>query len=297
MRPLRALGIYTLIVFLGGALIAPWLFRLVQALSSTIPDLADEPFHRYVSTTILIGAVAGLWPLLRAMGATSFREIGLVNPIGHGKQFGTGLLVGFGSLAIIGSIVFLCGVREFDSRLTIGRFIQKLLGAMLAAVVVGIMEEALFRGGFFGGLRRVFRWPFALLLSSMIYSITHFFGDAKHVGEVTWHSGLELLPRMFGAEIPFSEGLPRFINLTLAGLLLGVAYQRTGNLWWSIGLHAGWVFWLAIYRVITKSIPGATNWFWGSSKMIDGWFAFLALGITLLCVLKFMPQRNNMRVR
>ena len=69
--------------------------------------------------------------------------------------------------------------------------------------------------------------------------------------------------------------------MCLAGVLLGLAYQRTGNLYFSIGLHAGWIFWLKIFGTFTADAPNAAVWFWGTGKMIDGWLAFFVLLLTL----------------
>src|ERR1041385_1972942 len=172
MRPLRALAIYLAVVFLGGALLAPWLYWLLQ---STAPSstLASAPFHRYVHRALLGLALIGLWPLLKSLGLTSPRDIGLVRPVGQGKNFGGGFLLGFISLATVAGIAVLCGARQWNDRIAVGKLIEKLLGAAIAAILVATLEEILFRGALFGSLRKVFHWLFALLVSSMIYAIVH----------------------------------------------------------------------------------------------------------------------------
>jgi hypothetical protein len=78
--------------------------------------------------------------------------------------------------------------------------------------------------------------------------------------------------------------IPGFFNLTLAGILLGWAYQRTGNLYFSIGLHAGWIFWIKAYAVVSALNPTADAWWWGSGRMaiVNGWMALPILIGTLL---------------
>lgn len=281
MRPLRALGIYAAAVFIGGALLAPWNFWLIQSLGSTFSDLAQSPFQRYLSTSMMILALAGLWPLLKSLGATSLRDAGLVNPLGHGRQLLNGLLLGLGSLALLASVALVCGVREFKSDLSLERVVSRMISAAVTAAGVAVIEETLFRGGIFAGLRRVLTWPTALGLSSAVYSATHFIEDADFSGTVTWLSGLELLPSMFGGDAHWSQLIPRFVNLTVAGGLLALAFQRTGNLWYSIGIHSGWVFWLLTYRGFTTTAPDVATWFWGRGRMIDGWLAFVFLSALL----------------
>ena len=69
MRPLRALVIYIGVVFIGGALLAPWLYRLAQSVGHSFPQIASAPFHYFVNRSLLILALAGLWTLLCALGA------------------------------------------------------------------------------------------------------------------------------------------------------------------------------------------------------------------------------------
>jgi hypothetical protein len=71
--------------------------------------------------------------------------------------------------------------------------------------------------------------------------------------------------------------MPGFFTLLIAGWMLGLGYQRTGTLYFSIGLHAGWIFWLKSYNVLTAPAPGANVWIWGTSKLIDGWLALVVL--------------------
>jgi membrane protease YdiL (CAAX protease family) len=92
---------------------------------------------------------------------------------------------------------------------------------------------------------------------------------------------------MFGADVGWAEAPPRFLNLTLIGVLLALAYQRTGNLWFSISLHASWIFWLVAYRALTHSVPGVNAWFWGSRKIVDGWMALPVLAFTLFFFARF----------
>ncbi len=288
MRPLRALGIYILTVFIGGALLAPGLYWLAQAFAHWFPKIAGNPFNRFVSRSLLILALAGLWPLLRGLGATSAREIGLILPYGQAKRFFGGLLLGFVSLAVVAGIALNYGARVFISDLTAHKIVGTIFSSIGTAAVVATLEEILFRGGIFGGLKRVLYWPFALGISSAIYALVHFLQRVEYHDAVAWYSGLVILPQMLRGFVNFQMLVPGFFSLTLAGVLLGLAYQRTGNLYFSIGLHAGWIFWLKSYGAFTAAAPGASAWFWGTGKMIDGWLAFFVLAL-MLSIFKFLP--------
>jgi uncharacterized protein len=290
MRPLRALVIYIVVVFVGGALLAPWLYRLAQTVGHSFPQIAGAPFHHFVNRSLLILALAGLWTLLCALGATSWRETGLVQLHGQWKKLSGGLLLSFVSLAVVAGTAIGGGDRVFIQGLTAHKIVGTISNAIATAAIVATLEEILFRGGIFGGLRRMFYWPFALIASSLVYALAHFLQRAEWAGAVAWNSGLILLPRMLGGFANLHALVPGFFNLTLAGILLGLAYQRTGNLYFSIGLHAGWIFWLKTCGAFTTSAPRAATWFWGTGKLIDGWFALIVLAVTLV-VFKFLPLR------
>jgi len=292
MRPLWALVIYIVAVFIGGALLAPWLYWFAQAFAHIFPHIAATPFHRFVNRSLLVFALAGLWPLLRALGITSWHEIGLVRPHGQLKKLLGGLLLGFTTLAIVAGMAIACGNRVFIQPTTTYKIITLIISAIGTAVIVAVIEEILFRGGVFGGLRKLFYWPFALLISSVVYALVHFLHHAEFTGTVTWSSGLVLFPQMLGGFADFYAFAPAFFNLTLAGTLLCLAYQRTGNLYFSIGLHAGWIFWLKTYGAFSTSTPYATTWFWGTGRMVDGWLAFIVLAAAL-ALFNFLPLKKK----
>lgn len=294
MRPLRALVIYLIVVFIGGALLAPPLYWLAQSFAHAFPKIANAPFHRYVDRAVLGLALIGLWPLVRSLGIKSLPEVGLVRPAGQWKKFGGGFLLGFVSLAIVAAIAFACHARQMSPKLSHGDVVHKLLSAAAGAIIVAILEELLFRGALYGALRKVFHWVVALLISSMIYAIMHYFESAKTTETVTWLSGLHLLPLMLRNLGNLQAVIPGFFNLTLAGVLLGWAYERTGNLYFSIGLHMGWIFWVKAYAIVTALTPGANAWWWGSGRMaiVNGWIALPVLITTL-----FVFERQTSRMK
>lgn len=293
MRPLRSLLVFVAVVFLGGALLAPWLYWLVDSFSHVIPSLSEKPFHRFVNRAILGLALIGLWPFLRSLGVRSLRDVGLVGPAGQARKLAGGFATGFLSLACVAALALLCGARKANADLSALDLARNVIGIALTAAVVAVLEEVLFRGALFGALRKVWHWVFALALSSMVYAILHFMESARLAGPVRWTSGLELLPLMLRGFANVQEIIPGFFNLALAGAILGVAYQRTGNLYVSIGLHAGWIFWLKSYNTLTTGVAGARAWFWGSGKLIDGWLVLPLLALVLFAVLRALrPDKH-----
>ncbi len=280
VRPLRAILMYLGFVFLGGALLAPWLYHGAQWAAAQLPALqalAANPFHRFVNRSWLLLAAAGLWPFLRGIGVTSWNSAGLGRTNGAGRQLGGGFALGLASLAVVALLALAGGARRFNGDHTAMEFLKHLTNAGLAAVLVGVLEELFFRGALFGALRKACRWPAALVASSAIYALLHFFQRPESPDTVHWASGLALVPRMMRGFGDLEMLVPGFFNLALAGVLLGLAYQRSGQLYFSIGLHAGWIFWLKSYGFLTSEANTAARWFWGTGKLIDGWLALLVL--------------------
>ena len=214
--------------------------------------------------------------------------MGVVNPRGQWHQLAAGLLLGFGSLAVVATIVLAAHVRRLDPNLAVGTFLVKLAEAAATAVSVSLLEELLFRGAIFGAFRKVWDWRAALLLSSLLYAILHFLAPAEIAGPIRWTSGLELLPRKLSGFGDRHVLVPAIFSLTLAGVMLGLAYQRSGNLYFSVGLHAGWIFWLRCYDLLTSPLATAHPAFWGTQKLLDGW---LALPV-LVCALAVFARRR-----
>ncbi|HEX8694775.1 MAG TPA: CPBP family intramembrane glutamic endopeptidase [Longimicrobium sp.] len=286
-RPLLALVVYLLAVFLGGALLAPWLYRAVHALAPSAPalaELAEMPFGRYVNRALLLTALVGLPLFVRGAGVRRWSDVGVRRPVGW-RRFGVGFALGFFSLAAVCSIALAAGGRRLRLDRTPAELAAEFLGALLTALVVSVIEELLFRGAIFGGLRRAMPWGAALLASGALYGIVHFLTRPVSPEAVDWASGLRALPTMLAGAAEPKTLVPAFLSLTLAGVVLGLAYQKTGDLWASIGIHAGWIFWLKFYGLLTRSAPGADEWLWGTRRLIDGWLAFAALVVVLGIVL------------
>lgn len=293
MRPVIPLLIYLGVVLGGGALLAPWLFDLAQwgAATTDWQTLGRHPFYRYVERALLLLALVGMYPFARALGVRKGSDVGIVPSAKSRYYLLRGLLLGFGSLAVLGLAEVVTGVRRVDLDHSAGKLISKLLEVVTSAAVVAIMEEVLFRGMIYGALRKAHRWPAALLMSSAVFAVVHFFRKPLPPQVVDWSSGLTTLGQMLGGLGQWDSLLPGFVTMFLVGAILCVAYDRTGDLYFSIGLHGGWIFWLRCYGVFTEDQAGANITFWGTHKLIDGWAALLLL-VPVFLLVWCLPSRG-----
>ena len=261
MRASKAIGLYFGAVILAGAALAPWLFWSVQEVATRVPALqgyATYPFHRIFDRSVLLVALAGLWPLLRSVGFRFWSDVGYVRTRGWWGHILAGFVLGIASLTVLVAFLIILG----GHRLTVTKTPAQMTGAVvrfvLAGGAVGLIEETLFRGALQGALQRRLNVALAVVVASTVYSAVHFLkpsGVNISADQVTWSSGGKCLVWIVTQSVRQPGVAIQFVSLFLAGCVLGLAYARTRALYLSIGLHAGWVLanefmrWLATLDV------------------------------------------------
>ena len=81
---------------------------------------------------------------------------------------------------------------------------------------------------------------------------------------------------------------PQFLALWALGMVLGALTLRTGSLLPAIGLHAGLVAAMDVYRSSCVFAPGPGREIWGGGGLTDGW----AAAVVLMGVFVFMVVRE-----
>ena len=282
MRTVKAIAVYAAAVVVLGALLTPWVFWVVN------PRLTEAPFRRVFDRVLLGVALVGLWPMARSLGIRSWREIGYVRAPGWSRNVVTGLALGIVSFAVAGGLLVMLGLRSFASPVGGG---GQLLGFLLAGVAVAIVEETFFRGGLQSVLSRQSNAVTAIVVTSVVYSAVHFLkpkGAGVSAADVNWLSGFDYLGQVLARSWRAPGLAVGFVTLGLAGCILGLAYARTRALYFSMGIHAGWVFTLKTYAWLTDA-TGKRTW-WGGSALVDNVLVWPVLLLVLwLCWKKLKP--------
>jgi membrane protease YdiL (CAAX protease family) len=287
VRNVAAMLILLVAVFAGAALLAPLAW---MAVAPGEPELglgflkflkAHDDFHRYFTRLLLFLALLGLAIHCKLSGIKTWAEVGWTRFPGNGRRLSSGILLGLASLTAIAALAAISGVRDFSPNHSLAEWANHLVNALGAALIVAILEETLFRGMFFGLLRRDLVWRWAALASSCIYASVHFLNQQPNIETVTWTTGFTTFPEFLPdfANDPFWP--THFLNLVLSGLILAGAYERTGNLYFSIGIHAGWIFCIKTIDFVTQSALAEPSPFWGQARLMDGlgWVATPLLGL------------------
>ncbi len=143
-------------------------------------------------------------------------------------------------------------------------------GALATALVVGFLEEAIFRGMVFRMFYTALPPASAVVLSALVFAAVHFKGVSFDAGaELHWWTGFAVAWESFLAVVYTFDFFP-FLNLFLAGVALNLLFLRTGGLMACVGLHAGWVVVRQTWAgsVAFEDGPGAV-WL-GGRGVVDG---------------------------
>ena len=281
MNPAVGFLIYVLGVFVLGAFAA---YPLALGLEAAGVELE---FHSVLSRTLKILAVVGLFPLLAVLGMKG-REIW-----GFGLarreflcQLLVGLVIGIAMMGVLVCVLLLAGVREHNPKVDIELMgmLKLLLKALVAGLVIGLVEEVWFRGALQSVLVRALPLFVAVVALAGLYSLVHFLkGDtAMDPATPVWSSGFSMLAGIFST-LGDPADLDSALALFVAGVLLAVVRQHTGNIAACIGIHAGWV---VVIKVIkdTTMLDHHSPWRWLAGNY-DGVIGYLgALWLTALLI-------------
>lgn len=172
---------------------------------------AAESIDWRTVTPVVLAACAATWLLAVGIDRRPLSALGLrPGPPGL-VELGSGVLAG---LAVIGAAILALAAPGWVSWTVSAAPVLDGVNVSALLLVAAFTEELLFRG-----------YPFRVLHLR--------FGPVPAVVATSVAFGL-----MHGAN-PGVTPLA-LVNLTLAGVLLGVAYWRSGSLWFVTGLHFGW---------------------------------------------------------
>ena len=165
----------------------------------------------------LIGIFVLLWILMKFVNKEPFINLGFsikgkMNDIILGMALGLFLMaVGYSTLIFLGEIKFVS--FNYD--------LKSIILLFLLFIGVSVVEETYVRGYVLKNLLKSFNPVVSLIISSAIFSLLHFFNPNVNYIALT--------------------------ELFIAGILLGVSYVYTKNLWFPIALHLSWNFFQVMF--------------------------------------------------
>ena len=257
-------------------------------------QLGDVRPHKILTRTAMVLAALGLFPLLRRLGLARRAALGLDVPSTLlRRSVLVGWVTGVAMLLAMGALLLAAGARVWSPE-PLARLPGQLAVALLAGLLVAVIEETFLRGAMYGAIRRHSSALFSAAATAFIYAILHFLRPpALPAGEeVGWSSGLWLLAHGFDGL--WEKGLwDSLVALFAVGFFLAMVRERTGHIGWCIGLHAGWVFVIKLLRDYTSldgDAPAAV--LVGGYDGVTGWLAAVWIGVPAV-VLWLLARRTQ----
>ncbi len=239
----------------------------------TIQDIWSSPLRPVM---VLISTLTGfllVWIFTKFIDKRSLYSLGF-RWKGFGHQAATGFFLPFGILGI-GTLVLsfskylTWGDVQFDSTLF---FINLVLMLLIA-----FSEELIFRGYILNNLMQSFNRYIALITSAVLFAALHMSG-----------AGMNILP---------------LFNIFLAGILLGLNYSFTRNLWFGIAFHFTWNFFqgpVLGYKVSGKAFSSILEqdmigpvWLTGGDFGFEGAAVCSALLLITIIALEWVYRKNR----
>ena len=204
-------------------------------------------FRRCVS----IAAALSVWWCIKQEGR-QFASYGLPSVRAGKRHLLLGIVLGAGVLALMLSLGLLSGVCEVSVTPDRMKLWRTLLSFLPIAVLVGVLEELVFRGFILQHLL-VYSRALAIAGSSLAYSLVH----------------LKVFPfsSMTGMEL---------IGLFFLGVVLALGYLRTHQLYFPIGLHAALAYGARTNKLMFELDP-TINWLIGTNRLVNGLAGWLVL--------------------
>ncbi len=250
-------------------------------------------FDRVAARSVLLVTIILFFPLLKILKINRWQELGFS---GSKNQFfiDTGKGIGFGILimlpVVIGLLISKNRVIDTDWEVTIINVLSLLFTAMLAGLIIALIEETLFRGAMLTAIKKHSTAMFAIVASSFIYAMVHFLqpSDAFSAQALNWSSGFALLKDAVHPLTQVNVIFDSFIALFAAGVLLAIVRLNSNRIALCIGIHAGWVLTIKVFKRVTDSnIHTEFTFLTGSYDKVIGYLAAVCLTVFIIFLLKY----------
>lgn len=185
----------------------------IQGLDITKDHLHKTPMQQTIGALFtLMGTVLVVWLFSHFIDKIKFQELGF-NTKGAAQQLALGF---FGGILVLSigfiTLILFQQIQWKDTNLVL----TDLLTEVCLFILVAFSEELLSRGYVLNNLMQSMNKGWALVVSAFMFSFIHILNP-----NFSWLG---------------------FINIFMAGVLLGLPYIYTRQLWFPIALHFSWNF-------------------------------------------------------
>jgi uncharacterized protein len=309
--------LWVLLSMLMAAAIAPWLYQAGMWLADLskagdLPGIVEwlgaacgrANFSRFFSRAFLISACALIpllvWRIRVIRQGENSTIIGLsampwkmaVSQVVSGCAIAGGLLWAGGV-----ALEWLGAFTPNPNPPSTGKFLRRVV---LAAVTVPLLEEWLFRGILLGLWLKFAKPLTACIGTSLFFAFIHFLkppdGAILSDPASAW-AGFELLGKVLLHFTNPQFFVTDFATLLVVGMILAFARLRTEALWFSIGLHAGWIIAFKGFILLHRPVLDHPFYPWGVGQTLQsGIFPLLILGLTAVVCRSIFQRFDRQRI-
>ena len=230
---------------------------------------------------MLLAALLAGWLCARVLEGLPFRSLGISFTNGWWMHLLVGLLVGAATLSFAVLIAVAFGGLRFEMNPVDSSALVTSLGTALVLLTLGAAsEEALFRGYPFQTFTRAGLAWLAILLTSIFFGAAHLRNP--------------------------DSGKLALLNTILAGLWFSIAYLKTRDLWFAIGMHFMWN-WMqgALFGIevsgftdlapapLLKEMDSGPEWLTGTTYGVEGGIVTTIAITVSTAVIYFWPLKST----
>jgi len=299
-------------VYLGAtlfaALLTPPVYLFAQFLNETFATettkwLVGKGVDTFYDRLRWIPIVVGLPWVLGKCGLLSFKNLGLSFDADNPQKFFKFFATGAGVALLVFALQFFYAGAGVKDGVGFGAVAGAMLAGLFGALILGFLEELVFRALIMRSFYTAFGALSAVILSSLFFAYKHFkvpsdvwqnIPGGEHAA--SWDTGFFVAYYdTIGVFINFNPLV--FFTLFALGVLLCLMYLYTRSLGAPIAFHAGAVWVIAIFRKLFTPGPAAHELrdIFGGKALTDGYVPLAALCV--LCIAFFaliwLRQRNK----
>ena len=273
---------------IGAVVVAP--IAAVAVASAGLHYPFPRIFDRTVMATLLL---AMIWAA-RDLKLGALLRAGFVHPVKESSVRAIrGLAVAICVLVILFTLALEASGSGFGN---FGAVASRVPGYILSAIAIAIIEEGFFRAFLFGGMKSDFGERIAMIASAAFYALAHLVRSPAHFYVTSYEpaAGLVTLGHSMDQLSHPATAIPTLIGLFLLGIVLAKAFIVTESVYFSIGLHGGFVLGAKLWPKIVRG-RGALPW-WiagaGPVPMIGGAAAWV-IAIVIFIALRPLTGRGK----
>jgi membrane protease YdiL (CAAX protease family) len=242
-------------------IVAPLVAVAVSALGWRFPF--PRIFDRTVMATLLIAMLVSA----RDLNFVSLLHRGFSHPPAPSiVRTIRGFVVAMLAIAILFGLALAVGGGGVGDHEAAAALIPKYF---LSALAIAFIEEGFFRAFLLGGMRNDFGDRIALIASAAIYAVAHLVRSPARFYVTGYEpaAGLVTLAHSIDQFTTPAIAIPTLIGLFLLGIVLGQAYILTGSVYFSIGLHCGFVLGAKMWPKIILNRAAIPWWIAGGGAI------------------------------